>query len=109
MAANQYSGVTASLERWMWYADRELRGLRHDLEQSNARNIRHTQERIAAHEQIMLGGAGLSEEVNNVTERLNDYGRSLEELHLSFTRHCRAVMGDAGIMVDVGRKCKPFM
>ena len=37
MAANQYPGVSVSLERWMWYADRELRGLRHELEQSNAR------------------------------------------------------------------------
>ena len=49
----------------------------------------------------MFGDAGLSEEVNNVAERLNNYGRSLEELHHSFTRHCRAVMGDAGILVDV--------
>ena len=49
----------------------------------------------------MFGDAGLSEEVNNVAERLNNYGRSLEELHHSFTRHCRAVMGDAEILVDV--------
>ena len=51
MAANQYSGVTTSLERWIWYADKELRGLRHEMEQGNARrdmDIRHTQEQVAA-------------------------------------------------------------
>ena len=104
MAANQYSRVTASLERWIWYADRELRGLRHEMEQGNARrdiDLRHLQERIAAHQQIMLGDAGLSEKVNNVAERLNEYGRNLQGLHHSFTHHCRAVMGDAGITVHV--------
>ena len=104
MAMSRYPGISASLERWMWYADRELRDLRHELQQSNTRrdgDIQHLQERVAAHQQIMLGDAGLSEEVNNVSERLNEYGRRLEELHHSFTRHCRAVMGYSGILVDV--------
>ena len=104
MAVNQYSGITASRERWIWHADRELRGLRHEMEQGNARrdiDLRHLQERIAAHQQTMLGDAGLSEELNNVAERVNEYGQNLAELHHSFTRHCTAVMGDAGITVDV--------
>ena len=49
----------------------------------------------------MLGDAGLSEELNNVAEKINEYGQNLAELHHSFTRHCTAVMGDAGISVDV--------
>ena len=64
-------------------------------------DLRHLQERIAAHQQIMLGDAGLSEELNNVAEKINEYGQNLAELHHSFTRHCTAVMGDAGISVDV--------
>ena len=104
MAGNEYTGVTASLERWIWYVDRELRSLRHEMEQDNARRdieLRHLHERIAAHQQTMLGDGGFSEELHNVTERVNEYGQNVAELRYAFTRHCTAVMGDARLAVDV--------